>query len=524
MVLAIARSRCGSLVCSADGAFLHSRYDPEREAERFLEASLTSFPSTVILLGPCLDYLTSPLRRRFPGVRIASIQYSAFFRGRENSRADATWYPDTPVPLPAFLNAVIDEDAISGISVLEWAPASKAFPEAAQATREALRAALDRFVSSAATVKAAGRSWILNTCRSFLLAEHLVAPRPFETPIVVAAAGPSLEASLDLLEKWKGTFFLVTVSSALAACTARGFQPDLVVATDGGAWSRLHLYPLARFASPLAVPLCALPSAALWRRLPLLLLDQGSFAETELLPFLGGGYSSPPHGTVAGSAIKLAARLSSGPIIAAGLDLAVHGEFEHARPHGFDRYLDGSVSRISSLEVRAWERRAERATTPLRDGWFGSRSLAIYADALSSDAASLAGRLFRLLPSPQGLSGFRELDPRGLGEILGGKTKAGATSPLSRSSTAPSREERRDFLASRLGAWRSLATSACEGLCAGRLPKDEGVRELLRSLDLPDWAAALRAQSAGADPRAAAEALAERVDAALDDMGRRLIA
>lgn len=524
MTLAIARSRSGSAICSADGALLHSAYSPEREAERFLEASVSSLPSTIVLLGPCLDYLAPPLRRRFPGARIAAIQYSPFFRGREVAPADASWYPDSPCSLSAFLAATIDEDSVSGVAVLEWAPASRAFPEAARAAREALRSALDRLASSAATVKASGRAWILNSCRSFLLAERLVFPRPVTSPIVVAASGPSLERSLDLLSSRRESYFLIAVSSALAACVARRLEPDLVAATDGGAWSRLHLYPLSRGRdAPLALPLSALPSASLWSKVPLLLLDQGSFAESELLPFLGGGFPSPPHGTVAGSAIKLAAALGAGPVIVAGLDLAALGDASHARPHGFDHYLGGSATRLSSLEGRAWERRAAEAARPLDGQWRGSRSLAVYAAALSSDATALKGRLFRLLPSPQKIDGFSDIDARGLGEALDSGRPANGESLFAAQTAAPAPPDRLDYLSSRLKAWRETAGRACSLLGAGRDLPDPRTGELLRSLDLPDWAAALRARAAGDDPAPAASALALRVEAAIDDIERRLI-
>ncbi|HOX32954.1 MAG TPA: DUF115 domain-containing protein [Spirochaetales bacterium] len=481
----------------------------------------SSSPSIVILLGPCLGYAVAAARRRLPGALVLSIQYSPFFLGRELFEADASWYPDSPLSLESFLSSAIGEEAASGLAVLDWPPASRAFPEIAAALRSSLLAALDRLISSAATVKASGRTWLANSCRSFLLAQRLGELPEIEGPLVVAAAGPSLEAAAPFLADRRGRFFLIAVSSALAACEAAGLEPDLVLATDGGFWSRHHLYPLARRGGPLALPLSALPSASLWRASSLHLIDQGSFAELELLPFLGGGPRLPPHGTVAGSALSLAASLGSGPIVFTGLDLAARGDAEHARPHGFDQAIVAGAARTRPAEALAWERRSTLEPLALGGGWFGSRSLSIYAQALASDAARLPGRLFRFLPSGQGLPGFAELDAGGLDSLLAAAPPRAPWLPASRE--IPGRAERELFLASRFRSWRRRAEEACAGLAKGCSPSEPGIAELLRSLDLPFWSAARRALSRSDDPGPAARALAESALLQLGALERNLL-
>ena len=398
---------------------MHSRYEPEREAFRFAASEIASAkPSHVVLLGPCLDYLSVAVRVLLPGARIIAVQYSDFFASRSVGHADAVWYPGSKPPLDSFLDSALDEDAISGVSVLEWEPASRAFPAEALAARTAVKGSLDRLVSSTATVKSSGRRWIANACTAFLLVERAWVPVCSSIPILVAAAGPSLGRSLLELSNIKGRFATIAVSSALAACRCAGIEPDIVVATDGGFWSRLHLYPLAAKPIPVASPLTALPSSAIYRGLGMILLDQGSFAESELLPFLCPSMAIPPHGTVSGTAIQLAARLTDGPIIVAGLDLASFGELDHARPHGFDAVLEAVVSRISPLESLTWSRSIETAPLPLLEPpWRSSRSLLSYASALAMDLKPLAKRIFRMGPSPIPLPGFAVIELSDLGSL-----------------------------------------------------------------------------------------------------------
>ena len=520
MDLHLSSSKSGPPTCAADGLWLHSRYDPEHEALRFAESTLGgASPSHVVLLGPCLDYLSAAVRARLPGARIVVVQYSSFFAENSRGLADQAWHPGLGSSLEAFLDLALDEDAISGVAVLEWEPASRAFPEESLAARTALRESLERLSSSTATVKASGRRWIANACSSFLLIERAWATEPSSIPILVAAAGPSLRSSLAGLGQSRGRFATLAVSSALAACRCAGIEPDIVVSTDGGFWSRLHLYPLAAKALPLAAPLTALPSAAVCRASGFLLLDQGTFAESQLLPSLCPALRIPPHGTVSGTAIQLAARLSEGPILVAGLDLASFGDIDHARPHGFDALADMAVSRIAPLESAIWARGRELTPLPLPERpWRSSRSLSSYAGALSLDSSRLEGRLFRLGSSPVHLRGFAEIGFAQARQLLAAPSPKGLRL---RELELPALGARESLLRSRLRAWRDLAAESAEALGEGRLPGSGLVSELLRSIDIVDYAAARRAVLCGGEPGKSSRDLALRCEEYLTYLERR---
>jgi hypothetical protein len=522
MNLALQSSRGGSPVCRADELYLHSPYEPEREAERFIESRIGERkPTTIVLLAPCLDYLSPSLRKKFPRAAIVALQAHTFFRGKERGGHDEAWYPDSSLSLADFLDRSIDEDAVSGLAVLEWPPGAQAFPESLSRFREALRSALDRLTGSAATVKAFGKVWFANACRSFLLVERVATLPASGGPVVLAAAGPSLGSSLRTLAPYRGCFTLIAVSSALTACREAGLEPDLVVATDGGFWSRSHLYPLVRRPCLLAAPLTALPSSQLWRELPIVLLDQLSFVESELLPFLGESLRLPSHGTVTGSALRLAALLSPDLIIAAGLDLAVKGEREHASPHAFDALLRAKAGRESPSSTVSYSRILESAPLATKsDDWRTSRSLLSYADALGFDARAFPGRLFRLGASPVELEGFVPIEGSDLAGLL---PPAGTKIGPVETRPAPPLERRRARLAQAFAQWRREAREGAALLAAGEIPRNPSLRELYRFFDLPDWAAARRASIAGVDPEIAARALGERSDRSLAEIERRLL-
>ena len=62
----IEANKNGDLSVSVRGIRLCSAYSPQKEAERFVENLQCSFePSTVVITGPCLDYVVEPLKKRF---------------------------------------------------------------------------------------------------------------------------------------------------------------------------------------------------------------------------------------------------------------------------------------------------------------------------------------------------------------------------------------------------------------------------------------------------------------------------
>lgn len=523
MDLVFETSRTGGPTCRVGKFLLHSSYDPQKEAERFLDANLAPGPaSTIILLGPGLDYLSQALLARQRASRILRIQYDGRLRDKEIISGPPTWYPGGDRGLGSFLAHYLDEDGLAGIRILEWEAASRAWPQEAGRAKEELKSALDFLASSAATLKTFGRPWVANACRNFLLIENLAIPQVDPAPIVIAAAGPSLELSLDLLVANRKRFRLLAVSSALATLASKDIVPDLVVASDGGFWSRLHLYPLARSATCLASPLSALPSAFLARGLSVLPLVQEGFPELELGSLLGASLSLAFHGTVSGTAIHLAAALGSGPLITVGLDMASLPSRSHSRPHGFDAFLCRGENRLLPLEGILHDREAETATEPVEGGpWLSSRSLALYARALSEEAQHppLAGRLWRLNPSPIALAGFMPLDSEGFEDLLVDTPLPQASFP---SQALPSYEARVELLKRALETWKARALRATAELEQGRKPKDGRDREILRTLDLPDWAAACRAVDEGRDPSVSARALALSCGSFFDSLARRL--
>lgn len=433
-MLELFRAKSGDLTASVPGGLLHSRYDPRREAERYVDRALghpargrqgpgeaqgqaqVPLPATVILLGAGLGYLASVIRQRLPECRLIALSPLNAVQTEHRRAVDV--YVNLSAGDPAeLLSRAMGPADVAGLELLEWEPELRAAPQTAEAARAALRELVARYNADVATTGFFGRRYIKNAVRTLLFSESPRASGPGAKPVCIAASGPSIERSSLWIAENRPRIEVWALSSATPALRARGITPDLVVHQDAGYYATLHLAEAARTGGgtasaetpPILMPAtAALPPQNL-RSAPVL-FHQGTHVENEVFSALG---IEPPRtsetGTVAATATLLALARSPGRVYLAGVDLSREDIRAHATPHAFEPYLSRNESRLrplySQLAADAFERtepierpapseraRGERARR--------ERSLDIYATWFRNLPARLARRLRRLSPSP----------------------------------------------------------------------------------------------------------------------------
>jgi hypothetical protein len=194
---------------------------------------------------------------------------------------------------------------------------------------------------NAMTLVRLGRRFIRNALRNMALLDH---SRPLSfgsRPVLVTGAGPSLDTALEGLQRGglfeedrRGRFALVCVDTCLSVLRERHIVPDLTVILESQFWNQRDFIGLRNSRFPAALDLSAYPSTAEilggpvfffftpWTTLRIFSRLQAA----DLLPPV-----LPPLGSVGLTAVELARRLSSGPVITAGLDFSFTSGHTHAR-------------------------------------------------------------------------------------------------------------------------------------------------------------------------------------------------
>ncbi|MDR0759089.1 MAG: DUF115 domain-containing protein [Treponema sp.] len=377
--------------------FLHSRYDPAGEAEKYIKtlnvSELSEKIRFFILIEPGLGYIIPVLRRLFPQAKLIALHVSEFFvrfpgEALENA---AQWSPGSGLSCVEFLEREIPDIGIEAVKIVEWRPARAAYGAAYKDLLEKTVTFLRRMDANARTVKGFGRRWFRNFLRNLGVLRVFFSIDPGSGPWIVTGAGPGLEEVLPVIAdmQQEGAMVLAS-SSSVPALTAGGVLPDVTISTDGGGWARFHLWEAIRCASGRPFFLAASLTAALPGQcggFPVLPLSDGSLWQEAVLENLGiPRLVLPQRGTVTATALDLALRCTEGGVFLAGMDLSNRDIKTHARPYALDRFQEDRANRLDPRYSQAFVRAGQISASGSRRvyaEWFGGR-LAAYPGRIHS--------------------------------------------------------------------------------------------------------------------------------------------
>ena len=358
----------GSVTAVRRGVFVHSRFDPEKEARRLVENSLGPGDETAVFYGFGLGY-----------------HIEAFFAARPDGRAIVL------EPEPAYFHAVLGLRDYSdifrrrGFRLLLGAPPEMAARLIAEFEDDSFRIlrlrsvhchnseyyscadeALSRLASrreiNLNTLKRFGKLWVRNLSRNIRLIRNnpgirLLTDAFAGLPALVAAAGPSLDSVLPHLAEIRKRCLIIAVDTSYSACLRHGVEPDFVVVVDPQYWNSRHLDRTRQEKTILVSESSTHPRV--FRLLPGQMFLAGSIfplgryleEASDLKGKLGAG------GSVATSAWDFARLLGARPIIMAGLDLGFPGRNTHYRGSFFEerafftscRFLPGETQSCAYL-------------------------------------------------------------------------------------------------------------------------------------------------------------------------------
>jgi hypothetical protein len=507
-------ARSGAPSLRIDGVAVHSPYDPVREAARFASEALGAEPpSAVIVLGEALGHVGAAVAALFPAARVLCVRYSPQAARIAIPPVGPAWDPSSPAPLSEFLRGSLGELDVEGLRVIEWQPCARLFPVVSLQANDAVRQVVHELTGSFTTTVGAGRRWVRNGICNLIAIEaplsgRLCAPA---RPVVVCAPGPSLESCVEPLRSVRPLVDLWALPSSIPCLAEAGLAPDLVVLTDPGYYA-VHHMQFDPVPCPVAMPISA--ARGTWRLKGHYLLAQPDAFERELLAAAGlRPPVIPPHGTVAATALDLALASTTGPVIAAGLDLCFRDLLSHARPNAFDRLLLAQSGRLrpheSLLHARAASQNAVAA--PGRGG--GARvSSALRTYAGWFDGMAAGDRAHRLLPSTVALRGMRNLAIEGLAPLAREAVPGPGGPRLSPVRGYPGREERIGIAQRLMRGWREAIRDTGGALSASEPAQAPSTGLELSYLISPRLLVDARRKARIGDPDGARTAWSEMVD------------
>jgi hypothetical protein len=176
------------------------------------------------------------------------------------------------------------------------------------------------------------------------------------SPGIVVSAGPSLRTNIELLKQAKGRTVISAVQTALHPMSKMGVMPDFATSLDFHEISKQYYQGIDGLED---VHLVAEPKAT-WHVLdhypgPISILDN-QFARLLIGETLAPHAELPPGATVAHLSFYLLRYLGCDPIIFVGQDLAYTANNFYVPGVETHRVWQSELNRFNTLETKEWER------------------------------------------------------------------------------------------------------------------------------------------------------------------------
>ncbi len=461
-MLKVISSKTGKLTLAYNNMFLHSKYNPEKEAYRFIKESLKDDnPSIVILLGAGIGYLARELKKVSPHSKHILIYYSREIYEHCNEISQYSWHPNCGLPFSDFLQKHISDIELEGLKIIEWSPSSLLFPEISKEINLEIKRIVNEFRGNILTTNAFGKIWIKNSFSNFISIDSII-NGPIcnsDNPIIITASGPMLEESIKYIQNYRHKFNLWSLPSAIPFLIENNLKPDLLIITDSSYYSICHIQEIAEKNTLIAMPLSAARGIHNISN-NIFLISQPFFYEELIIKKAAINPTKiPPKGTVAATALELALKFTNKEIIFCGLDLCYKDINAHVRTNFFNKLLRNDANRIEPYYSRIFSRAVTHA--PIKNKNIRtSIPLDTYLNWFSNINTTIKKRIFRFMPSIYNINGVDNLDITAFKKLLSSYPDINLSSSALLNKLYPDKSIRKNIILNIIDEWKKIIKTA----------------------------------------------------------------
>lgn len=324
--MGLERSKTGMLTLKYNNKYIHSKYDPIKESENFIENNKELLTEKIIVIyGLGLGYhINCILNNITEDTKVYVFEYnedlikncklvnSDLFKNKSIviiDSKDEDFYGKLAIYLEKVEDIIVHKPSLESISK----------------SNEKLYTLINGYLIAKVSIKEIGQllqeNYIYNSkanCRN--IKEFINYFACNNKPYIIVASGPSLDVDLDLLKKNRNRFNIISVGSALRSLMNKGIKPDCVVIIDGKEVVKNQF----RGYEDSDIPLCFLSTASRW------VVEQYNGAKYIFYNTQGEDDIIIKTGkTVAVAAIDIGIKSGATEIIFLGQDLAFIGDKSH---------------------------------------------------------------------------------------------------------------------------------------------------------------------------------------------------
>ena len=250
--LIISNSKSGLPTAKVNGKYIHSNREPEREAERLVKLEFPDKIAACIIEGFGLGYFVEAIMLQKPELSLVLVEASEerFFKSLEIR--DFTKIFSSPM-----VNLLIGKQSASIREILPGLPKGKlqifkhrALYELDSEYYREVDTYIQHFLSrkevNSATLKKFGKLWVRNLINNLNYLPRAgdvgdLTKKYKNYPVLLLAAGPSLDNILPIMSELYKRFIIVAVDTSAGLLINSGYNPDFTVIVDPQYWNTRHL-------------------------------------------------------------------------------------------------------------------------------------------------------------------------------------------------------------------------------------------------------------------------------------------
>ncbi len=318
---------------NASSFFLHSRYNPELEAERWIKEQLShSRSEPIIVIGLGLGYHVEALARAVSSTEIIVLEGQPELVKLTHQRTN--WVKPDNCRLITVYNKKDYLHALKHLimlaedegTLLIHRTSIMALPEYWQDIKDILEDYLMRLDTNKRFYRLGEENWKQNSLLAIkgLGIGDLKRRWPEKLNLVIGS-GPSLNEALEELKSWAGRLNLISVGSSTELLVRSGIKPDI----------RVFLDPQEKVANQITSRTQEIDSVVFATVHPAVVEKiKGNIYWAWQEGFDWGNTGRPPYlvtgGTVSAAALSLSFFLNKQPTLLVGVDLGYKNEKSHA--------------------------------------------------------------------------------------------------------------------------------------------------------------------------------------------------
>ncbi len=372
---AVEQSRDGKPVLSAinyagNKVYLHSRYNPLKEAESFKDKFEPEKFDLIIILGSGLGYHLHALKEIIE--KYSKIIIIDIIRDIEKEIAgnpDTGFLTRSPVikfltgtdinEIEDYLNTELDLNEIKGIDIIEHQPSVTAFSGFYGEVKNIIRLIINKNAGNIATQKAFGPLYLKNIFTNLNILSSFYPVSVFFNlmtgyPAIVIASGPGMEDHLKEIKSSQNKFFIIAADSAMSTLLENGISADFFVSIDPQPFTVEHILDLnIRTAIPI-ITLSSCPQVIdrVKNSRALVSLNTHPVAQLadDIFPGILGSIDSRT-GTVAGDAVMAAVEFGFRATGLLGFDFSFPGFKIYSSGSAYQKRFANISSRFNPAET-----------------------------------------------------------------------------------------------------------------------------------------------------------------------------